>query len=323
MIDTTRVLRHLDDAEGAIDKLEDYQSAAELNSAVQSVQQAVDKTLRSWLRADPGATEEERLAAFSPSDLPPDRLIGALRRRNLISLKLAGCIHELDQAARRGREGSARASDAELARNAVHQLRGEVSQAVDQPVMQAAHNAVESRVLDQAAQTVPKNQSRRLLVMGGIGVLLVAALAAVFVLNLRGSEFEKGRIAFQAEQWKAAEEHFTKAAADDDNVAAQLYLARVYRTTNQQQRAADVLRKVAAKHPNDADVQRELGKLFVDRKQPVTAVKYLKRSLELDPDSHATWIWLIRALRAAGDPSAEQMLEQAPDEVRATLARPR
>jgi uncharacterized protein HemY len=83
------------------------------------------------------------------------------------------------------------------------------------------------------------------------------------------------------------------------------------------------LRKAAGKHPNDAGVQRELGKLFLDAKQPVTAVKYLKQSLELDPESHATWIWLIRALRAAGDPSAEQMLEQAPDEVRATLARPR
>jgi thioredoxin-like negative regulator of GroEL len=70
-------------------------------------------------------------------------------------------------------------------------------------------------------------------------------------------------------------------------------------------------------------VQRELGKLFLDLKQPAQAVKYLKQALERDPEGQATWIWLIRALRAAGDPSAEQMLEQAPDAVRATLARPR
>lgn len=321
-MDTTKVIRPLDEAGASIDKLEHYTSTAELTAALQATWQAVDRTLRNLVRADPGAPDEMRLGALSATDLPHDRLIPALRQRNLISLPLAGMIHELELAQRRAAEGGVRASDGDHAAEVVEQLRTEIGGIQDRPVMQAAHSTVESGVLEQPAHAVPASRTRhralRLLPFLAAFVAIAVALLLVFG---GGSDLEKGVAAFQGEQWQTAETHLLKAAEDGDNVAAQLYLARVYRSTKQFDRAAAVLRTAVAAHADDDDLQRELGKLFLDLKRPDQAVERLKRARDLDRADQANWIWLVRAMRLAADPEAEQVLQEAPDEVRAALTR--
>ena len=320
-MDTSKITRPLDEAGAWIDKLEDYTSSAELSSAIQATWQAIDRTLRNLLRADPAAPDELRVAALSSTDLPNDRLIPALRQRNLISLQLAGMIHELELAARRASEGGARASDGDHAHNVVNLLRSEINASADRPVMDAAHSAVEAGMLEAPPIAVPppRDLSRFLRTAAFFAVIILIPLA--LWLLLRGdSDLENGIAAFQAEQWQQAEQYLTKAAKDGDPTA-RLYLGRVYRSTRQYDRAAAVLREAVNDAPNDDDIQRELGKLFLDLNRPEPAVERLKRARDLDQNDAANWIWLVRALRAAGDPSAEQVLQDAPDEVRATLSR--
>lgn len=323
-MDTARVLRPLDEAAPSIDKLDNYHSTEELSSALQDTWQAVDRTLRGLLRADPAAPDDVRLSAMSAADLPHDRLITALRQRDLISLRLAGMIHELELAHRRAAETGVRASDADHAATVAAQLRSEVSALGDRPVAKVAHNVVETGAVEQPPRDVPKATVRnrkdlmRMAAIGG-GVLLLILIA--FLLLGRDSELEKGIAAFQGEQWQQAEQHLLEASKDEDDVTAQLYLARVYRSTRQYDRAAAVLRTAAQNHPNDDDLQRELGKLFLDLNRPQQAVERLKRAREIDQADQANWIWLIRAMRLAGDPASEQVLQEAPDEVRAALAR--
>ena len=323
MIDKARVLRPLTEAEATIEKLDDYEHPTELAAAVETTWQAVDKTLRNLLRADSGAPDDVRLGALSPADVPPDRLVSALRQRNLISLQLAGMIHELDQSARRLAHGhdQVRPSDGDHARNVVDVLRAEVNAAVDRPVMSASHAAVETGAVEMPARNVPApslhpQRKRHIAIAAGVVVLLLVLIA----LFTRRSDLDKGVAAFQAQKWAEAE-RYLKPDAEDNNATAQLYLARVYRATHQNQSAATVLRQAASKHPDDDDIQRELGKLFLDLNQPQNAVRYFNRARELQTDDQANWIWLVRGMRAAGDPNAEQVLQQAPPDVRAALSR--
>src|SRR5688572_22963174 len=160
-MDTGRILRPLDDAAGAIDKLDGYESPTELRSALESTWQAVDRTLRTLLRSDPAAPDEIRLSALSPAELPHDRLIPALRQRNLISLQLAGMVHELELGARRAAAGEPRAADGDHALVVIARLREEIMNAGDQPLRTAAHNAVESGMLDLPVQAIPLPRDRQ------------------------------------------------------------------------------------------------------------------------------------------------------------------
>src|SRR5512142_3350841 len=143
MIDAPRVLRPLSEAGDATDKLVTYERPAELAAALEATWTAVDRSLRLLLRSDTSVPEAARLAALSPGDLPLPRLIEALRQRGLISMELAGRVHELSQAAQRAASGDVRASDADVGRQAVLDLRREVTAAADSPVQEAAHHAVE------------------------------------------------------------------------------------------------------------------------------------------------------------------------------------
>src|SRR5688500_18613464 len=125
MIDVNRAVQPLDEAARAIAQLQSYESSAELASALQATHAAVQRTLRSLLRFDRGAPDDLRMAALSPTELAPDRLIPALRQRDLISLQLAGNIHELEQANQRAVRGQVRAADADMALRVVDQLRDE------------------------------------------------------------------------------------------------------------------------------------------------------------------------------------------------------
>jgi tetratricopeptide (TPR) repeat protein len=232
-------------------------------------------------------------------------------------------MHELEQASRRAASGDARPADADQAYDVVKQLRSEIAALSDQPV-QPVPVALDSTaagvepVVDQAFEI----RERKIPVarMAGVAVIVLLALAAVMML-FGDSDLEKGIAAVQAERWATAEEHLVKAAKDPDDATAQLYLARVYRRQQEYDKAAEVLKTATARHPDDADVSRELGNLFLDLNQPQLAVQRFRRAQELRPEEKLNWIGLIRALREAHDPAAEQVLQQAPAEVRAALTR--
>jgi tetratricopeptide (TPR) repeat protein len=319
-MDTGRVLRPLDDR--AIDQLDEYESPEQLAEAVQAAAAAVEKTLRNLLRFDPGGTDDQKLAARSPTELPHDQLIPALRQRELISLRLAGQVHELDLASKRAARGEVRPDDADHAYEVIRQLKLEVGARADQADRPGLQAAIETGTLIDATTPAAKVSRRPRLsrrAVYGLGALVLVAIA-LFIFT-RDSALQKGINAFQAERWSVAEQHLRKAAEDKDDATAQLYLARVYRREQAFDRAAEVLKEAATRHPDDADLARELGNLFMDLNQPQLAIQRYRKAQELDPEEKLNWIGLIRALREARDPSAEQVLQQAPAEVRAALTR--
>jgi len=333
MIDTTRVLQPLTEAEGAIRKLDDYESTAELASAVQQTWDAVERTLRQLLRADESAPDWLRLKALSKIELPANELLPALRQRDAVSLEMAGMAHDLEQAAIRAERGDVRASDADIARNAVAQVRTDVARNAsrtapggqpdrDRPVRAAAHGAVTSGAVKEPVHSVPKPPKKR-----NWKRILPVPIAAVLVISLgiyaanRETDLDRGIEAFQADRLEEAEQHFRAASEGRDAATARLYLARIYRQQNRLNEAADVLRVAAAESPDDPEVRRELGKLFLDLNSPQRAVEQFRRAQELAPDVAENWIWLIRAMRLAGDPQAEVLLRQAPPEVQAAMSR--
>lgn len=329
MIDADRVLQPLRDEEAAIGRLETYQSPSELADAVVAVRDAVDRSLRLLLRNDAGAPDEVRLKALSSKDLPHDQLIPALRRRELISLALAGSIHSLEQAADRATADATTPADADIARRVADALRREVRGGT------SAAGPAESSVplLTRApgppsaspvpVHEVPPPGSRRFpLKPVAAGAVALAALVAIFlaVRSAGPSATALGVRAFAADDNDAAEAHFQAAVrADSGDITALLYLGRIYRRDGRFRESADVLGEAADRAPDDADVRRELGNLFMELDRPTAAAQQFDRARELAPENALNWIGLIRALRAAGDPQAEVWLARSPPEVRAAL----
>lgn len=321
MVETNRVLQPLKDAENAIAKLGEYETSTELAAAVQDTWNAVERSLRLLLRADAAAPDELRLNAFSPTDLPFDRLVPALRQRDLISLQLAGRVHELQQAAERARSGGVRASDADQARAVVEQLRAEVQGGETGAVREVVRQAVESGRVEEPARMVPLPDDRRSIRRVLVLPIILIILAIMFVWGVtRSSPMDDAVTAFRSNRLAQAEEQFrTIAEKDEDNVDARLYLARIYRRTDRPSEAARMLREAAALAPDDDDVERELGWFFLDRNQPQAAAAHFRKAQELNPDEDANLIGLITSLRRLGDPEAERLLAQAPADVRAAL----
>jgi cytochrome c-type biogenesis protein CcmH/NrfG len=56
-------------------------------------------------------------------------------------------------------------------------------------------------------------------------------------------------------------------------------------------------------------------------KQPALAVTAYRQAQEIEPSEANNWIGLVRALRAARDPSADEVLQRAPAEAQAALRR--
>src|SRR6476661_7341302 len=113
MTESDRALAPLNAVSAAIEKLETYRTPQELAESLQAIGQAVERSLRQLLRADTSAPDELRLAALSDADLPNERLINSLRQHNLISMQLAGMVHELHQAVARAANNDVRAADAD------------------------------------------------------------------------------------------------------------------------------------------------------------------------------------------------------------------
>jgi tetratricopeptide (TPR) repeat protein len=321
-------LRPLDDAAADVRRLDDYQTADQLSDAVARVAAAVDRALRTLLRNDPEAPDEHRLNAFSP-DYSREQVVQSLRARNRISLETAGALHELQAAAGRAEDRAARAADADLTRRAVVRLREELEAAAAPPSGAAAGTAPpgaspppveDDPVVEEAPPRVGATPGRWMAwLAAAIAVVVVLGLAWVFA---RGGEqeVERAMTAFRAGRLDSAAAGFERVLEDrPGDVSVMLYLGRTYRRLDRPADAAAVLREAAAADAEDGDVRRELGHLFMDLGQPESAVRQYERALEQDPEQPLNWAALIRALRAVGDPRAEELLQGAPDEVRSAL----
>jgi cytochrome c-type biogenesis protein CcmH/NrfG len=153
-------------------------------------------------------------------------------------------------------------------------------------------------------------------------VVALAALSAAWLLT-RSDPLADGIAAFRAGRLGIAEGHLQEVVERDSaNVTALLYLGRIRRTQGRFAEARRSLEAAARTDRNDAAVQRELGYLFLDLGAPSFAVNRFRLAQELDPAAVAGWVGLVRALRAAGDPSADEVLARAPPEARALLTRP-
>jgi len=336
-MDSDRMLRPLTEAQPSIDRLDTYESPAALTEALRAIWHGVDRTLRTMLREDPSVPDDLRLTALSQELVKHEAVIGELRRRNVISLELAGRVHDLQQAVAR----DVRAADADSARALVHQLRSEVqalpraaavARAPASSVPAAAVTAKTPAPARTAAQTAPEppqseadekrdaGARKRALLLGGIAALiLVGTILAIHFRDL-SSSMEKGVAAFRNDSMGIAEQHFRAALNDDrTSVTAQLYLGRVLREQGRYKEAADLLNSAATTSPQDAAVRRELGYLFLDLKTPAKAAVQFEKAVELDPEEPLSWVGLVEALTKANDPRAAQMRTRAPAEAQAML----
>lgn len=341
MIETDRVLRPLREAEPAIDRLDTYESPAVLMEALRATWHAVDRTLRTLLRSDGTAPDSIRLTAMSPEQMPSDVVIAELRRREFITIGLAGRMHELGQALERAERGDVRAADADNARDVVRCVTDEVNRLArrtraappssgaqsasaagpstsgevlsvsdddEEPAwMTSSTSAPTAAHVKEALRDTGGFRggflpgSRSLWMAAGAAVLLAIAVAAVFLLG-GASEMEKGVAAFRDDRDGVAEQHFRAALEEDEgNNTARLYLARILRGQGRNEEAADVLRTAATVDSQDAAVRRELGYLFLDLDVAKPAVQQFRRAVEIDPAEPLNWVGLYEALVRDGD----------------------
>ncbi|HEX6939001.1 MAG TPA: tetratricopeptide repeat protein [Longimicrobiales bacterium] len=329
MTDSLRVLRPLDEAEHAIRLLDEYRTPADLARAVLETWRAVEHSLRLLLRADRDAPDELRLVALSPAELPTPRLIDALRQRDTISLELAGIAHELERAAARAERGEVMAADADVARQAVARLRAEAGRPpqapspTEGPPPAPARGAEEPGPAEAAGAVPPERWSgaRRLTIAAAAVAVLVLVAFLFALLRSLDDQMDAATAAFAAGRLDEAEAAFRAVLEDaPEDVTAHLYLGRINRRQGDYAAAAEYLRNAVRLEPEDPDVRRELGHLFMDLERPGPAAEQYERALEAEPEDERAWIGLILALRAAGDPRAEAVLRQAPPEVRAVLS---
>lgn len=345
-MDRSAALRPLDEAAGSIRRLIEYSSPAELNAAVAAVAAALDQAVRFMLREDPDAPEHHRLGALSSDVMSTEEVVRSLRSRSLISLETAGTLHQVTAAAERAASGEARARDADVLREAVERVRAGLSAADPAPkgghhkgaaqpgiAPAAAREAVAEAPAETPAEAPADRPTRPPVRMQGPGRWMAwagSAIALIFLVGLAwvlvgggAADFDAGVAAFRAERWDSAAAAFERVLEDRPvDVTARLYLARVYRRQGRLADAAEVLSEAVRVAPDDAAVRREMGHLLLESGDPVAAVAEYERALEHDPESALNWAGLVRALRAAGDPRADQALERAPPETRALLDRP-
>jgi tetratricopeptide (TPR) repeat protein len=318
MTDPERVLRPLREEAAAIEKLRTYATPTELGGALAQAWRGVERSLRLLLRSDPASSDDVRMAAMSANDLPFDRLIAALRRNDLVSIGLAGRLHELEKAISRASAGAEpRPADADIAAETIEQLEAEVRRR-QQVVTPVTAPVLETVVPAAEVETFAAGHHLRIV----IAVLLVVLTGAA-VLLLKGdrvADIKPGIDAFQEGDFGRALAHFEAVLGNDSaNVTALLYLGRIHRREGRYDHAAAALQTAAARDTLDPDVRRELGWLFMDLNQPGSAAEQFDRARRADPKEAANWIGLIRALRAVGDPRAEALLRDAPPDARAAL----
>lgn len=354
MADRDRALRPLEEAKPSIDALATYESPAALQDALRATWHAVEQALRQVLRSDVAAADEVRLRAMSRTEFPLDAVITELRRRDVLSLGLAGQVHELSQAVQRAQDGAVRAADADLATSVVEGLYRELRDTPrdapprERPVAEAAAadaahtvppagigarlqrrdvpksagapgDPVEDDVAHDRSGT-PAMLRRPLVLVAAAAVIVVVVVAAVLLFG-RSNDLDQGVTAFRAGRAGVAEQHFRAALQrDEGSITARLYLARILREQRRHQESADLLREAARRAPRDAAVRRELGYLFLDLERPQQAAAQFQQSVELEPEEALGWVWLVQSLRLAGDQAgAESWMARAPATAQAML----
>jgi tetratricopeptide (TPR) repeat protein len=333
MIETDRVLRPLHEAGPAIEQLDIYESPAVLTEALRATWHAVDRTLRTLLRSDASAPDSIRLTAMSPEQMSADAVMLELRRRDFVSLGLAGRVHELRQALQRAEAGGVRAADAdnarEVVRHLVEEVHGVARRATSAAAASDAAPAPPASDDDGGDAAIPARgrwsgvHTRPVVLAGAAAVLLAVSAAAVFLFS-DGSELEQGIAAFGDGRSDVAEQHFRAALQqDEDNVTARLYLARILRRESRHQEASDLLQGAVALDPGDAAVRRELGYLFMDLDRPGAASTQFRRAVESDADDPLNWVALVHALALSGDSvAAAEWLRRAPAAAREMIGAP-
>jgi len=154
-----------------------------------------------------------------------------------------------------------------------------------------------------------------------IAVLILAAGTAWVALRDRSPGAAAGIAAFAAGHMVEAEGVFAdRVESGAAGVTDWLYLGRIQRRAGRYVDAAASLRTAADLAPSDDDVRRELGWLFLDLDRPGTAAVQFRQAVEIDASEPDNWIGLIHALRAAGDPAADEWLARAPEEARTRMA---
>ena len=332
MIEADRILEPVAPDAAPVRGLREYTNSATLVDALRGTVGAVEQSLRLLLRADRGASEQDRMRAMSAQELPLDQLIERLRARDRISIQLAGTIHELRRRVDAGGPAFAPGPpDADRALELIARLRREVQERTqaqeDAPVRDAAHHAVVEHPISQpqeASAVPPERVRRRGWTPFRIGLVGGALLGLVLVIWLatRSDPMDDGIAAFRDGEMTEAVRHFRDAIAEDEQDATpRLYLGRVYRRMDRYEEAGDQLRRAATLAPRDPDIRRELGYLFIDLRSYDAAVRQFEQAVELEPGEEASWIGLVRAMRLGNDPRADATLARAPANARALLGR--
>ena len=326
MIEADRILDPVAADAPSIRALREYNSPGALADALREASAAVEHSLRLLLRSDRGAGEADRMRAMSPQELPFHELVERLRARGLISIELAGTVHELRRAIEGGRAVTAPTpDDADRALAVVALLRSEVRALDDSSVREAAHHTVASHLFEEETSAVPGPSVERRWKPLGIAIAVLALVAAGFML-LRGTAdpLEDGIEAFRRGDLTEAAARFREAVQEDEeDPTPRLYLGRIYRRLDRHAEAGDQLERAVRLAPRDADIRRELGYLFTELRSYPAAVRQFEQAVELEPAEDANWLGLVRAQRLAGDGRAEDTLARAPAAVRAVLARER
>jgi tetratricopeptide (TPR) repeat protein len=326
MIDPDRVLRPLREAEPAIEQLEMYDSPAALTDALRATSDAVERTLRALLRSDPAIPDAVRLTALSPESMTLDAVLTELRRRDLVSLGLAGRVHELRQAVERGERGEVRAADADNAQDVVQCVHEEVERLGRRPA--TARHAAPAVLMDDAEPDLEEIRPRRappiqrpLYVVAAAALILGAAIAAVLLFGGSG-DMQQGVEAFREDRKGVAEQHFRAALQrDEENNTARLYLARILREQGRTDEALRILRAAVTTDARDDAVLRELGYLLLQENRPALAAEQFRTAVELNAEEPLNWVGAVESMRLAGEARAEEWLQRAPAEARDMIRR--
>lgn len=249
-----------------------------------------------------------------------DAVVTELRRRDRITMELAGKLHEVEGIARRVREGDEpRASDADALRSAVRLMES----AVAAPATVPEPLPDEVSELEEAGEEVEAEGGRSGAPTAAIVVFVVLLGLAGWMLvqSVSGTRARDEAVAaFRAGDLAVARTEFEEILAESpDDVTALLYLARIHRREARPDEAAAALRAAVGYAPGDADVRRELGWLFMDLGRPESAVEQFRLARDAAPDHSGNWVGLVLALRESNDPSAAEVLRQAPPDVQARL----
>jgi tetratricopeptide (TPR) repeat protein len=296
------------------------------------VANAVDRSLRRYLRDDEAADLSLRLKALAPDELRSDAVLAELRRNERLPMELAAGVHELLDVRRRLERGSLPTDGDRLRAVQVADLLGRVyeepavsefsalpppsgaGQVVDEPIAEVQPVAARRRRRAAAVPAWP---------FAAVVLVLLIVLGVLRFGTGRSPGMEEGIALFRSGAYTEAAHHFWRyAEANPRDPTPHLYLARIHRRTENFDLAADALRQAMDLAPEDPAVHREQGFLLLDRERPDLAVDRFRHAIELEESSSEAWVGLVRALREAGrGGEVDRVLANAPAEVRALLDR--